>query len=173
MGHLALESSDLDAHDESMSSVSSNQARPSAVTACLVEDHANLREQLHELLLSVGVDVLAAVGTVRDGEAAIHRYAPDFAIVDNHLPDGRGIDLIRRLAETEPQMTLLLYTTALTEEQRKEALAAGASAVILKTIRGDALIEALRPDRARTTHAQQTLDQPTGNAASRGDGSRL
>jgi DNA-binding NarL/FixJ family response regulator len=127
-----------------MSSVSSNQLRPATVTACLIEDHANLREQLHELLLSVGIDVLAAVGTVRDGEAAIHHHVPDFAIIDNHLPDGRGIDLIRRLAETEPQMTLLLYTTALTEDQRKDALAAGASAVILKTIQGDTLIQALQ-----------------------------
>jgi two-component system response regulator DevR len=114
------------------------------VTVCLVEDHARLREELCDLLSESGVQVVAAVGTVRDGEAAITEHLPDVAVIDNRLPDGRGIDLIRTLAWAAPRVTLLLHTTTATEGDAREAMQAGAAAVVIKTIAGDSLLEAIR-----------------------------
>jgi two-component system, NarL family, response regulator DevR len=103
-----------------------------------------LRAQLCDLLVRSGVRVVAAVGTRLEGEAAIFEHRPDVAIIDTRLPDGRGVDLIRDLARTTPRVTFLLHSRISTDEGAIEALQAGASAVIAKSIRGDSLIEAVR-----------------------------
>jgi DNA-binding NarL/FixJ family response regulator len=127
-----------------VTSVSTFHASSPVATVCLVEDHPLLRDLLCDLMDDSGLQVLAAVGTMRDGEAAIFEYRPDVAIIDNRLPDGRGIDLIRILARSTPKVALVLHSGTATHGDASEALQAGASAVILKSIRGHSLIEAIR-----------------------------
>ena len=122
---------------------------PLGVTVCVVEDHADVRRHLCELLTGAGVEVLAAVGTVSEGEAAVNFHLPDVAVIDNKLPDGRGIDLCRSLALSTPQVALLLHTSMVTDEEAREAVEAGVAAIILKSIRSEGLLDAvvsLRPD---------------------------
>jgi two-component system response regulator DevR len=123
---------------------SRDPASPWRVTVCLVEDHEGLRELLCEFLADAGLRVLAAVGNVSEGEVAISAHRPDVAVIDNRLPDGRGIDLIRTLARTTPQVILLLHSGTVTDEEAREARQAGAAGVIVKTIGGNSLIEAIR-----------------------------
>jgi CheY-like chemotaxis protein len=113
------------------------------ITVCIVEDNRNLRAQLVDVLTEADVNVVAAVGTVSDGEAAIIDYVPHVAIIDNNLPDGRGIDLIRTLASVTPQVTLLLYSAGVTDEVATEATKAGATAVVAKSIHTDELLKAV------------------------------
>jgi DNA-binding NarL/FixJ family response regulator len=116
------------------------------VTVCLVDDHADVRRHLSDLLTGAGVDVLSAVGTVSEGEATVRQLLPDVAVIDNRLPDGRGIDLCRRLSTLTPEVGLLLHTSTVTDE---EAIEAGVAAIILKSIRSEGLLDAIvtfRPD---------------------------
>ncbi len=94
---------------------------PDPITVCVVEDHDQLRGTLVRLLSDQGFDVLAAVGTIRDGERAISLQPPDVAVVDQQLPDGLGIDLCRRLSSTNPAVICLLYTAVATEQLAREA----------------------------------------------------
>jgi len=110
----------------------------------LVEDHEMLREQLCEFLADSGFRVLAAVGSASEGEVAVTEYRPDVAVIDNRLPDGRGIDLIRVLAIRTPHVALLLHTGMVTDQEAQEARHAGAAAVIVKSTTGNRLIEAIR-----------------------------
>jgi len=110
---------------------------------CLVEDHVVLRDELVNLLVGAGADVLAAVGTVDEGHRVVTAHLPDVAVIDNHLPDGRGIDLCRRLRQAAPEVTLLLHSATLTSADEQEALEAGAAAVVAKAIRGDRLLHAI------------------------------
>lgn len=73
-----------------------------ALTACVVEDQVVFREWLVALLARNDVVVTAAVGTVAEAEQVISQLEPDVAIIDNGLPDGRGIDLCSVLARTTP-----------------------------------------------------------------------
>ena len=127
----------------------SSTAEPSAaaVTVCLVEDHAQVRRRLCDLLTRAGMDVVAAVGTFREGEVAITDHLPDVAVIDNRLPDGSGIDLCRTLSHSTPQVALLLHSGTVTSQVALDALQAGAIAVIPKTIRSDDLLEAIRSTR--------------------------
>jgi DNA-binding NarL/FixJ family response regulator len=124
--------------------VSAGSPSPPVVRVCLVEDHAGLRREIRQLLDDSGIDVVAAVGTIRDAKTSILALSPDVAVIDQQLPDGLGIDLIRALAQSAPQVTLLLYTAGVTEAMTRQALRAGAAAVILKSIRADGLIQAIR-----------------------------
>lgn len=130
-----------------MTPVPTDQPSDAAVTVCLVEDHVELRNQLCRLITKAGMNVLAAVGTLREGEVAITDHLPDVAVIDNRLPDGRGIDLCRTLSRTTPEVTLLLHTGIVTDALTLEALEAGATAVISKIIRSDGLLEAIRSTR--------------------------
>jgi len=118
-----------------------------ALTVCVVEDHPELRQYLEEFLRSAGHVVLGAVGTFREGRAVVVERLPDVAIIDNQLPDGRGVDLCRELCLAVPAVMLLLHTGVVSDDLRAEAASAGAAAVIAKSVRGTELLEALRGRR--------------------------
>jgi DNA-binding NarL/FixJ family response regulator len=139
----------LIADDRFGTSLSTKRASRGTVTVCLVEDYAPLRELLCDLLVESGAHLLSAVGTLRDGEAAISYHRPDVAVIDNRLPDGRGVDLIRTLAQTAPSVALLLHSGTATHDDASEALQAGAAGIILKSIRGYSLIEAIQISAGR------------------------
>jgi two-component system, NtrC family, response regulator HydG len=65
----------------------------------LVEDDADLRENLTEVLSSWTAHDVTAVGSAAQALAAVERRAYDFAIVDVRLPDGSGLELARTLRE--------------------------------------------------------------------------
>jgi DNA-binding NarL/FixJ family response regulator len=118
--------------------------QPDHLTVVLVEDHAVVREQLTWLLADAGIDVLATAATVQAGYEAVLACLPDVAVLDNQLPDGLGVDLCRRLTARVPGIAVVMHSGAMTSEDRLEALEAGAAAVIPKSIRVDALVQAIK-----------------------------
>jgi DNA-binding NarL/FixJ family response regulator len=118
------------------------------ITVVLVEDHEGVRERLTHFLAGAGVCVLDAVATVRQAYDSITQLRPHVAVVDNHLPDGRGVDLCRRLSGIAPGIALLIYSGTLRPAEEREALAAGARAAILKSMNTQPLLDAIKSCRA-------------------------
>jgi DNA-binding NarL/FixJ family response regulator len=118
--------------------------RPAPLTVVLVEDHDLVREQLAGLLGQAGIDVLATAATIQDGYETVLAHRPDVAVLDNQLPDGLGVDLCRRLTSQVPDLSVVMHSGAMTSADRLEALDAGATAVIAKSVRVDALVQAIR-----------------------------
>jgi two-component system, NarL family, response regulator DevR len=116
----------------------------SPITVVLVEDDDAMRRQLVLLLESCGMSVVAAVPSAREGGEAVAAWQPAVAVIDNHLPDGRGVDLCRTLHLEYPGVALLIHSGLLGPDEEGEAMTVGAVAVIPKTIRGDLLIDAIR-----------------------------
>ncbi|MFN0284467.1 MAG: response regulator [Kineosporiaceae bacterium] len=114
------------------------------LTVVVVEDHAGVREQLVALMQDEGIDVLAAVTTVHAGYEAVAANHPDVAVLDNRLPDGLGIDLCRTLTAELPGVRVVLHAGAMTADEERAAVAAGAAAVVQKSVRADTLIHAVR-----------------------------
>jgi PAS domain S-box-containing protein len=116
-----------------------------AVTVAVIDD-----DQLNlELLGSVfGRDdrfSLVTAATLRDGSDLIARHAPRALLLDINLPDGSGLDLLRRL-RTRPRtsaMPVIVLTADASPELRAEALAAGATDVCVKPYSASALLGAL------------------------------
>src|SRR3982751_5360032 len=67
-----------------------------ASTILLVEDDDATRTFLADNLTADGYDLLVA-DTLRDGARLLETKFPDLAVVDVGLPDGSGLDLVRRV----------------------------------------------------------------------------
>lgn len=74
-----------------------------------VEDHPQGAQEIVRTLRSMGASV-ESCPTVREGLDLAERRPFDVAIIDQGLPDGLGIDLIRRIMEIRPHMGLVMYT---------------------------------------------------------------
>jgi CheY-like chemotaxis protein len=107
--------------------------RPLAgVTVLVVEDSRFASEAVRLLCLRSGARIRRA-DSLRTAERHLATYRPNAVLIDLGLPDGSGIDLIRRLAKAAPRLPAILATSG-EESLREEALAAGADAFLAKPI---------------------------------------
>jgi DNA-binding NarL/FixJ family response regulator len=114
-----------------------------AVRVAIVDDHhlfrAGVRAELAE-----HVDVVGDAGTVADAVTLIRETAPDVVLLDVHMPDGGGVEVIRRLAPDQPDVRFLALSVSDAAEDVIAVIRAGARGYVTKTIAGDDLAEAVR-----------------------------
>ena len=74
-----------------------------------VEDHPKGAKEIQSSLSSMGAKV-ESVSTYKEGLELIKKRPFDVAVIDQGLPDGLGIDLLKEAAKLRPFMGLILYT---------------------------------------------------------------
>jgi DNA-binding NarL/FixJ family response regulator len=111
--------------------------------ACIVDDHAAVRHWLTAKLEALGIDVCGVAESLEEGLHALTSLRPDLAVIDNRLPDGRGIDLCRGISRLQPDMTLILHTGMISPLEETQAHEAGVTRIALKSIQGDELLTAV------------------------------
>jgi two-component system, NarL family, response regulator DevR len=115
------------------------------VRVALVDDHEVVRRGLRDLLDGEpGIEVVAEAGGVDEALTRIGATTPDVVVVDVRLPDGDGVTLCRTLREREPAPKCLVLTAFDDERALVEAIMAGASGYLLKQVRGQELVDAVR-----------------------------
>jgi DNA-binding NarL/FixJ family response regulator len=124
-------------------------SEPARLRACIVDDHVLVRDWLSHKLEAAGFDVCESCGTLAEGVSAILAHRPDLAVVDNRLPDGRGIDLCREVSAQAPDVALILHTGMISPTEESEAYEAGVDRIAMKSIQGDDLISAIAEFAAR------------------------
>ncbi len=107
-------------------------------TLLLVEDDLGLRTFLADNLTADGFTVLLA-DSVRDAVRLLEYRQPDMALVDLGLPDGSGLDLIRRVREADgvasrldPGVPLVILTGRSSELDRVRGFDRGADDFVCK-----------------------------------------
>ena len=116
-----------------------------AVRVALVDDHEVVRRGLRDLLGGEpGIEVVAEAGGVEEALARVGATLPDVVVVDMRLPDGDGVSLCRALRQLEPPPRCLVLTAFDDERALVEAIMAGASGYLLKQVRGQELVDAVR-----------------------------
>ena len=111
----------------------------------LADDHAVVRRGLR-LVLEAEPD-LEVVAEVGDGSAAIERALAedvDLAILDVTMPRMTGLQAAAELARRRPELRVLILSMHDDERYFFEALRAGASGYVLKSVADRDLIEACR-----------------------------
>ncbi len=110
----------------------------------LVDDHEIVRRGLRELLeVEADLKVVAEAGSL-DEALALNIDEIDVAVLDVRLPDGSGVDLCRLLREKRPELACLMLTSFADNEALNASVLAGARGYVLKNVRGDDLVGAIR-----------------------------
>ncbi len=101
--------------------------------ALIIDDEPDIRELLQITLARMEVDSHTA-GTVDEAyrRLAAHRYR--LCLVDMRLPDGSGIDIVRRVGAEHPQTPIAVITAHGNMETAVEALKAGAFDFVSKPV---------------------------------------
>jgi DNA-binding NarL/FixJ family response regulator len=114
----------------------------SAARILLAEDHPTMADRLAELLCQE-FDV---VGVVSDGVAlvqAARTLDPDVVVADISMPRLNGLKAVEQLRNEHCRAKFVLLSVDPEEALAKRALAAGASAFVVKTFAGTELSEAI------------------------------
>jgi DNA-binding NarL/FixJ family response regulator len=110
----------------------------------IVDDHqlfrAGVRSELDPLL-----EVVGEANGVEEAVRAIHELDPEVVLLDVHMPDGGGVEVIRRVAaEVERPPRFLALSVSDAAEDVIAVIRAGARGYVTKNISGDELADAVR-----------------------------
>jgi DNA-binding NarL/FixJ family response regulator len=112
--------------------------------AVIVEDHDALSKGLELVLGKAGIDVVGSARTEDEGYEVIERERPTLAIVDIGLERGSGVELARRLSDSQPGLGVLIYTGLGDEALLRRALDSGARGFALKAGPANEVVAAAR-----------------------------
>ncbi|MEU3274082.1 response regulator transcription factor [Saccharomonospora sp. NPDC006951] len=120
-----------------------------AIEVLLVDDHEVVRRGLRELLSDErDIEVVAEASGADEALAVAMHVEPDVAVVDVRLGDGEkdvdGVALCRELRSRPNPPQCLVLTAFDDEEAMMGAIMAGASGYLLKQVRGQDVVNAVR-----------------------------
>ena len=115
-------------------------------TALVLEDQAETREHLLAALAEAFPGVVArGAADLAEARSFLEGGAPDLALVDLALPDGRGVDFLRDLNERSGGATRSVVVTIYADDHHLfDAIAAGAGGYLLKDMGRAELVTYLR-----------------------------
>jgi DNA-binding NarL/FixJ family response regulator len=120
-----------------------NQGR--VLSVLIVDDHELIRQGLVRAFERThDFTVAGEAGSVSDGAGLAADLRPDVVVTDVRLPDGTGLDLVRRLRSHSPDLGIVVLTMYAGDEQLFGALEAGASAFVSKDSPSDDVVAAAR-----------------------------
>lgn len=116
------------------------------IRVMIVDDHTIIREGVR-LMLGEASEEFQVVGDAADGETAVRlveELQPDVVLMDLRLPSMDGITAIEHIRQRSSQVAILILTTYNEDDLMIRGLQAGACGYLLKDVRLDALLNAIR-----------------------------
>jgi two-component system, NarL family, response regulator DevR len=113
----------------------------------LLDDHEVVRRGIAAALdAEDDLTVVGEAGTAEDALSGIGESSPDVAVLDVRLGEGEhnGIDVCRQITTDFPAVKVLILTSFDSDRALVDAGLAGASGFILKQIRSNELVDAIR-----------------------------
>jgi DNA-binding NarL/FixJ family response regulator len=125
------------------------------VRVFLLDDHEIVRRGVRELLeVEEDFEVVGEASTAEEALVRIPATAPDVAIIDMRLPDGNGVEVCRDVRSRNPEIQCVVLTSFADDEALFDSIMAGAAGYLLKQIKGNDLVDAVR----RVAAGQSLLD---------------
>ncbi|MEM7356175.1 MAG: sigma-54 dependent transcriptional regulator [Acidobacteriota bacterium] len=135
-------------------------------TVLVVEDQEDLRFAIRRFLERQGYGVSEAA-TVEAASASLRDKLPDLAILDHNLPDGDGLEVLRRIKLMAPGVPALMLTGHGSIELAVAAIKEGAHQFLTKPVKFDVL--GLMIERLLDTERALRANQGTRLARSQSD----
>ena len=108
----------------------------------IVDDHALFRSGVRSEVEDL-VDVVGEAGTVEEAVRTIGETRPDVVLLDVHMPGGGGVEVIRRVAASDPGQRFLALSVSDAAEDVIAVVRAGARGYVTKSISGEELAAAI------------------------------
>jgi two-component system, NarL family, response regulator DevR len=125
------------------------------ITVFLLDDHEVVRRGLRDLLEAESdIRVIGEAATQEQAVGRVHELDPDVAVLDVRLQEGNGVEACREIRSLHPRTACLILTSFADDEALFEAIMAGAAGYVLKQIRANDLVDAVR----RVAAGQNLLD---------------
>jgi two-component system, NarL family, invasion response regulator UvrY len=108
-------------------------ATDSLLTIMLVDDHPVVRRGVRDILVEAFPgSVVEEVGSGNEATHLARTRSWDIIILDLTLPDGSGLDVLKRIRESDPRLPVLILSMHAPDQFARRAIAAGASGYLTK-----------------------------------------
>ncbi|MFD0322568.1 MULTISPECIES: response regulator [Lysobacter] len=155
---------------------------PAPIRVLIADDHTMVRESLVSLLRSGGVDIVGQAADGLDTLKQAQALRPDVVVTDLSMPRLSGLEVIRRLFDSLPEVRVLVLTMHQEDEYILQAVRAGATGYMVKDSPASELLAAVHsvhtgkgyfgPQAARALaeqlrHPERDLGDPYGRLTPR------
>lgn len=109
----------------------------------LADDHPMIASALEMLLRGTDYHLVGRARTGKEALAQIDQLKPDLVLLDVNMPDGSGIDVLRRLRKAGEERPIILLTAGLDDPQLIAADDLEPDGIVLKTSDPALLLECM------------------------------
>ena len=99
----------------------------------LVDDHPMIGAALEMLLRNTDYELFERARTAAEATKQIPKLKPDLLLLDVHLPDASGLDVLRKLNKSRSKPKVILLTAGMDESQLLAAAELAPEGMVLKT----------------------------------------
>lgn len=132
----------------------------------IADDHSLFRDGVSSLLEAGGYEVIGQAG---DGATALERIEqlhPDLALLDINMPGLNGLEVLKQVKTSHPEIKVVILTVSEEEEHLVQAIQSGADGYLLKHLNSNEFLEMIaglaRGEAAITRSMASTLFKHVG-----------
>ena len=108
----------------------------------VVDDEPEVRKLMEHFLIDKGYEVRVA-GNGREGLDALDTFTPDLVLLDMHMPELDGAEMLKQLAIRSPTLPVIMVTVNEDVETTSRLLQLGAADYVPKPFNLDYLEQAI------------------------------
>ena len=112
------------------------------INALIIDDEIDICFLLSGILRTKCLEV-NYVNSISEANMVLDKYQPEIIFLDNHLPDGMGVDFIRQLKILHPKTKIAMITAFDNYTDRAKAFSNGADTFITKPFTKDSIYQTL------------------------------
>ena len=109
----------------------------------LADDHPMIGAALDVLLRGTDYELIGRAHSGSEALAQVHKLKPDLLLLDVNMPDGSGLDVLRKLREGRRAPAVVLLTAGMNDTELLSADRLAAEGMVLKTSDPALLIECM------------------------------
>ena len=113
------------------------------IKVLLVDDHPMIGAALEMLLRDSEYEFLGRARSVSEANSKLAKLKPDLVLLDVNLPDGSGLDILRKLSRARTRPKVVLLTAGMDDSQSLIAAELDPPGMVLKTSDPSLLIECI------------------------------
>ena len=113
----------------------------------LADDHPMIGAALDVLLRGTDYELIGRARSGSDALAQVQKLKPDLLLLDVNMPDGSGLDVLRKLREGRRAPAVVLLTAGMSDTELLSADRLAAEGMVLKTSDPAILIECMEKVR--------------------------